>query len=508
MTAALDARQLERFRGIIATRLGLLFEESKLGFLSDVLRRRLESTTLDPDTYLSRLDSQPARDEVGALGRELTVSETYFLRNIEQFRAFTDIVLPERLAARASGRRLRILSLGCASGEEAYSVALLVRDRLGDAARDLSVVGVDVSSTMIEKARRGRFSSWALRQTPEHDRQRWFRADGGEFVLDEGLRASVRFEQRNLVEDDSRFWEDAAWDVVFCRNVIMYFVPEQTEALIGRIARGLCPGGYLFLGHAETLRGLSSDFHLRHTHGTFYYQRKDPAAQVRADSTGSSDTRPVPIVSLTSAMAEADTWVDAIRRASERVATLTDARSIERPGGSKAARVAPAWDLGMALELLRKERFGEALSLVDALPPETGRDPDVLLLHAVLLAHGGQLAEAEGACTRLLAFDDLSAGAHYLLALCREGAGDRAAACHHNQVAAYLDPGFAMPRLQLGLLARRAGDRVTARRELGHALVLLQREDASRVLLFGGGFGREALLALCQAEFVKSGGNA
>jgi chemotaxis protein methyltransferase CheR len=107
---------------------------------------------------------------------------------------------------------------------------------------------------------------------------------------------------------------------------------------------------------------------------------------------------------------------------------------------------------------------------------------------------------------RLLELDELSAGAHYLLALCREGAGDRAAASHHDQVAAYLDPGFAMPRLHLGLLARRGGDREAARNELGQALVLLQREDASRVLLFGGGFSRDALIALCRAELIRCGG--
>jgi chemotaxis protein methyltransferase CheR len=139
------------------------------------------------------------------------------------------------------------------------------------------------------------------------------------------------------------------------------------------------------------------------------------------------------------------------------------------------------------------------------LPSQLARDPDVLLLRAVLLTHGGQLEIAVEACKEVLAIDDLSAGAHYLLALCREGAGDRQGAVDHDQVATYLDPAFAMPRLHLGLLAQRAGDREAARRELGHALTLLQREDASRLLLFGGGFGREALLALCRSELARAG---
>jgi chemotaxis protein methyltransferase CheR len=93
-----------------------------------------------------------------------------------------------------------------------------------------------------------------------------------------------------------------------------------------------------------------------------------------------------------------------------------------------------------------------------------------------------------------------------VLALCREGAGDYAGAAERDQVAVYLDPAFAMPRLHLGLLARRAGDHEAVRRELQQALALLQREDASRLLLFGGGFDRGALLALCRAELQAIGG--
>ena len=143
--------------------------------------------------------------------------------------------------------------------------------------------------------------------------------------------------------------------------------------------------------------------------------------------------------------------------------------------------------------------------MLNALPSGTAKDPEVLLLTAVLLTHGGDLAEAEKVCTELLERDEMSAGAHYLMALCRESAGDGRSAADHDQVATYLDPGFAMPRLHLGLLARRAGDRKTARQELLQAQMLLQREDTSRLLLFGGGFGREALIALCRAELARCG---
>ena len=506
MTATIEATMVERFRTVIAARLGLLFDESKLAVLADVLRRRVDTSVHDVDTYLSRLEAQPDREELGALALDLTVPETYFFRNIDQYRALTEVVLPQRVASRITDRHLRILSLGCASGEEPYTIAMLVRDMLAEAGWEASICGVDVNPAVIERAKRGRFSAWALRETPERDRRRWFHSEGRDWVLDETIRASVRFEQRNLVEDDPQFWQRERYDVIFCRNVIMYFSPEQAQVVIDRVARTLCSDGYLFLGHAETLRGISTDFHLRHTHGTFYYQRKRSDAP-RSTPSQFPDSRQPPIASLATLTTDSDTWVEAIRRASERVTALTDSRERagDRPGD--ATRPASPWDLSLVVEMLRKERFADALTIVDALPPESSRDSDVLLLRAVLLAHGGQLDDAEYACRSLLELDELSAGAHYLLALCREGDGDRAAARHHDQVAAYLDPGFAMPRLHLGLLARRTGDHASARNELGQALVLLQREEASRLLLFGGGFSREALIALCRADLSRCGGH-
>jgi chemotaxis protein methyltransferase CheR len=287
--------------------------------------------------------------------------------------------------------------------------------------------------------------------------------------------------------------------VIFCRNVIMYFAPDPMRAAIARMADSLAPGGFLFLGHAETLRGLSDDFHLRHTHETFYYQRKSTNERPMGRAFPAARTAfppPAP------AEAFADAWVDAIRHATERVATLIPAT----PAAAPRLAAPPAWDRAGTIDLLRRERFAEALACVrQPAPPEREADPDKLLLEATLLAHAGRIEAAEDVCRRLLSIDELNAGANYVLALCREQAGDRAAAAEHDRVAIYLDSGFAMPRLHLGLLARRAGDHRSACRELGWALILLRREDASRLLLFGGGFNRDALMALCESALRTCG---
>lgn len=499
MPLALDRAEIEHFRSLVVRRLGLSFDDGKLDYLSDVLRGRIEAGGHAHGAgYLNRLAGPP---DWGA--------ETYFFRYWEHFRAFVEIVLP----ACSGPRELRILSAGCASGEEAYTLAILVQEHLPAPGGPSSVRihGIDINPSMIERATRARYSAWSLRETPPDLRERHFRPEGREFVLDASVRSRVSFEERNLVDPDPLFWREGAFDVVFCRNVTMYFPLEVSRAVIGRISGSLVPGGYLFLGHAETLRGVSEAFHLRQSHGTFYYQRRgahEPAPLSPPSAGRRAPAQPVaPVASLLDA---GESWVDVIRRASERIAALADApgrsERAGEPGKEERGSSRRPWDLSAAFDLVRKERFTDALTLLGALPAESEGDPDAQLLRAIILTNGGDLGGAQSVCRRILETDELHSGAHYLMALCLEHEGQRDGALEHDRAAAYLDATFAMPRFHLGLLAKREGDFERARREFEQALALLAREDASRILLFGGGFSREALVELCRAELRACGG--
>jgi chemotaxis protein methyltransferase CheR len=502
----------QRFRDWIAQRLGLHFDDAKLEFLAEVLDRRAGKLELARRPYLDRLEGADLDGERQALALELTVPETYFFRHIDQIHAFADVALPEAQTARGSVRKLNLLSAGCASGEEPYSLAMVVRERGADCGWRVDIRGFDLNPAMLAKAVRGRYSLWALRETPATSRRRWFRAVGKEFELDEGIRAAVTFQEVNLAQENAELWAPARYDVIFCRNVLMYFTPDSAQALVARLTRSLAPGGHLFLGHAETLRGLSNDYHLRHTHGTFYYQLKyAQRGDARQDNLAADFVvGPAPSVPDPS---WAKTWLETIQNASDHIQALTErptAESVLRgrgaAGGAAGGAAKTSVQLPVVLELLKNERFSDALDLLARLPAESAQDADVLLLRAALLTHSGQLGAAENVSMQLLERDELNSGAHYLLALCRESAGDRQGALDHYRSAIYLDSGFAMPRLHLGLTAKRAGDWEGARNELRQALLLLKREDASRLLLFGGGFGREALIALCDAELKSAGG--
>jgi chemotaxis protein methyltransferase CheR len=176
------------------------------------------------------------------------------------------------------------------------------------------------------------------------------------------------------------------------------------------------------------------------------------------------------------------------------------------PSTAPLVDTGPHPSLRRARELQRTERFAEALAVLGDAPASVRDDPDALLLRAALLTNAGNVDEARRACATVLALDDMSAGAHYLMALCEERVGDVTEAVSHDNAAIYLDPSFAMPRLHLGLLTKRQGDLARARRTLQEALTLLAREDAARLLLFGGGFSRDALQTMCRAELAACGG--
>ena len=517
MTPVPGRADIEQFRTTVTSHLGLQYEDAKLDYLADVIRQGMQSVGRarfeSCSAYLDHLDASPRGSaEWRALAEQLTVNETFFFRNTDNFLALAEKVLPERIRAKAQTKQLRILSAGCSSGDEPYSLAIMVREALPDfAAWDVKIIGIDINPAILHKASQARYSEWSLRSTSEDIRRRYFRADGADFVLAPEIQKMVSFEERNLVDEDSMFWQSLACDLVFCRNVLMYFTPETARGVVRRISQALLPSGFLFIGHAETLRGITPEFHLCHTHGTFYYQQRDisNAATIAswAAPPGESAIDLLPVVVETTA-----NWVDVIENAAMRIATLVNARTRlphqtapqatnDQPG-SQAAEAAPAraWDLSLVLEAVRQERFADALELIGALPADSHEDPDALLLRAVLLTNHGRLKESEEVCRRLLALDELNAGAHYLMALCSEHAGDANGAIEHGQTAIYLDPGFAMPHLHLGILAKRSGDNDTAERELGQALTLLAGEDASRILLFGGGFSRDALLQLCRTQ--------
>lgn len=481
LQAQISTDEVARFAHLIEHEFGLLLGGRELANLALLLRKRIEATgCAGASSYMDRIGNR-WREELDVLASLVTVTESYFLRSPEHLAALLASVIPE-LRCGDSLRPIRILSAGCASGEAAFSIAIeLLEDRRVELG-GISIAAFDLNPECVRRARSGRFSPWALRAVSQRILDRYFRRDGGEFVVAERVREMVSVEQRNLIDPDPAFWHPRAFDVIFCRNVLMYLSPRALEVAMNDFSRSLGADGYLFVGHAESLHGISRDFVLHSSNGAFYYRpRRDAGADDRTPARPQKRAAPALAQPFT---APPKPRADGKAGAAARV----------RNGSPKASATAMAKQLSDAISL------SEALSIIDLKPPERRDDPDVMLLTAALLSERGRLAQAEELCSAILASDSLNPTAHYVRALCAEHRGNRAAAIQGYRTAIHLDPDFAMAHLRLAFALKRGGDFEAARGEFEQAMLLLGREDPARLLLFSGGFSRQALLDVCRRE--------
>lgn len=536
MTRTRQSAEVARFRALLAEQLGWTFTDVDTRQLANALDLRAGELKLSHGEYLRWLTNGRPAEELAALAETLTITETYFFRHSDQFNALGEVALPHRVRSRASHHHLRLLSVGCSSGEEAYSLAITAHEAQPDPAWQITVLGLDANPAMLQRAAVARYSEWSLRETPTTTRRRWFTAHDNAVEVDSRIRATVTFRQYNVVDDDP-VWHVGDLDVVFCRNLLMYLTPVAAQVLVGRMTRALAPGGYLFLGHTDTLGSDPAGLEQQHARNAFFYRRPesaappyarpafpprpgDSAALARPTATTAvggpraSTVRPVSPTAIRSAAASLTSFGTASKGWAG--ATLAGRETTSRETAGRTAsdrrRVDPAVRQ-QALTLLRGEQFAAALAVVEASLPIPGRPgergspdrsiglpPADLLLYGVLLAQVGHPDAAAVVARQLLDLDGRHADAHHLLGMCLDDGAAVDSATGHYQRAAYLDPQFALPRLRLGLLARRRGDRRGATVELEAALDLLRYEHDERVTLFGGGFSRSSLIALCQSE--------
>jgi chemotaxis protein methyltransferase CheR len=435
-----------RFAALVEQRLGLHFEPAQWGELETLLAERAAGGV---ERYLDRLGSTSSQEEWKTLAERLTVGETYFLRHPTQLETLVEQVLPSFLRQSA---QVRVLCAGCSTGEEPYSVALMARESARVDVSRVRLLGIDVNPRAIAQARRACYSPWSLRAVPLSMREHWFQRTPAGFALQPKVRDQVIFEERNLLEEAPAFWAPGSFHAILFRNVVLYFPPEVMRKIIARMAQALVPGGYLFLGPSETLRGISEDFELLRSGDAFYYRLRQPAPPASVAPRSSPTPPPV----------------------------------------APPKEAAPPDGLDGVLRLLEEERYTEAWARLESLPQAS--QSRGMLLRAVLHLHAGRLDEAERMGRQLTSAGTSEAAAHYLLGLCLEQAGDEAGARTRYNAAVRADPTFALGHLRAGTLARRAGDVGSARVALRMALSLLPQEQPLHLSLFGAGFGRHGLM--------------
>lgn len=274
-TQANSADDFGPFIALIKQRAGLLFEGDSEQRLARVLRQRCsDDGTASLAEYYSRLYCDKA--EFKRLINLLTINETYFFREPDQISLLVDRLLPRLMAGRSPANPVRILSAGCSSGEEPYSLAIALTEKYGEAAAEMfTLVGADIDGAMLAKARLGRFPEFSFRAAPANVQARYFVQDGAAFVLKDALRHRVMFYEHNLLADaGSPALRD--FDVIFFRNVSIYFDDATRRLIQKKLAALMKAGGYLIVGTSETLANDFGLLQLIHDGSLFYFAKGRP----------------------------------------------------------------------------------------------------------------------------------------------------------------------------------------------------------------------------------------
>lgn len=243
-------RDLEALREAISSRYGFCIKESSIGMLAARVNTRAAAAGVSASEYALSLLAPPGNEqEFSLLAESILIGETHFLRTEPHFAALAGIVIATWRGTKAPKQRLRIVSLGCSTGEEPYSIAIVLREHLlPNEIEEVEITGVDASRNALALAREGLYDPFQLRDLSESRRHRWFSKEGNAWRIHPCLRESVRFLQHNILHP----LPFAGLDLVFCRNVLIYFSHACVASCLSEIHASLRHGGFLILGHSES----------------------------------------------------------------------------------------------------------------------------------------------------------------------------------------------------------------------------------------------------------------
>ncbi len=382
--ASIPPELLNMLRNLVEAESGVVLNDAKLSHLAAVVRGRMENLGIDegPDYLAFVSEGEGAAAERRELAAELLVGETSFFRTPALFHAFEKAILPG-LIEQGFVHPLPIWCAGCATGEEAYSVAIAALE--GSGGRHpvpATVRATDLHPRFLDAAREGIYAERSLRDLPGRIRERYFEPLGdGRYRVAEEVRRLVDFGEMNLIDFLSAPLPSARYAAIFCRNVMIYFRSDTTRRLVERFHESLFDGGVLFLGHSETLWGISDAFRLEQWEKIFHYRK--PRAEA-------GPPRPA-------------------------AAPRSSGSSAPRPAVQRAEPSPPAADRSPAMELV---------------------------LSAERRADEGRLEDAVAMCRQAAALDPACPEAEYLMAFLLRGHGRHAEALYHAERALERDPRF------------------------------------------------------------------
>jgi chemotaxis protein methyltransferase CheR len=403
------------------------------------------------------------QDHLKLLARHLTISETYFWREPRIFEALQEQILPELIRSRQNGGRLlRIWSAGCATGEEPYSIAVALK-RTVPGLRDwrVNILATDINPWILRKARAGVYFKWSFRDSPEWLKKEYFfcRDSGKSYEIIPELRDMVSFEYLNMAEDayPSPLNNTSAMDIIFCRNMLMYFSPEQSRRIIKKLSGCMSGGGWLIVGASELSYHSFPQFTPVHFHGAIVYRKLEAKKKL-------------PVF---------------LFEALEPLQKETPA--LEHPAGIKAFNEPSQFRADNKTPLAPDN--SEDVKIISKECVECDENKTVQTNHTGLVAHcarnladRGKLTEALALCEKAIAEAKLDPAIHYLHGIMLQENNCLEDAIASLKRAVYLDPDFVPANFMLGNLLLRKGNAKDGKKYFKYTLRLLGNRPDNDIL--------------------------
>ncbi len=460
MSFSSDGSVLEAFGKFLETRTGLHYAPERRVELGRAVSIMAGELGFPDATACMRhfLATEPTRNQIEILASHLTIGETYFFREPQSFQALAQTVLPPLIATRrqTGAPYLRIWSAACSTGEEAYSVAMLLDGMIPDIADwNITILATDINPRSLRRAMEGRYGEWSFRGVDTAIRQKYFETQDGRQVIIPRIRRMVSFAYHNLADDlyPSVTSNTNGMDIIFCRNVLMYFSFDRARQVVGNLHNSLVEGGWLVASSVEGSTELFQPFVNAQLPGATFYRKAASAAAAPWVPPPPQATPALPVSPLPPPLVP------------HAPPTAT------QPSATKGLDDL----LAQAQPLYQQGRYREAIALLMADPARLDGDGAALAMLARLHANEGRLEEAARWCQRALTIDRLTPERHYLLAMISQERGEMKQAAEALRRALFLDPGFVLAHFALARLALGDGRVAEARRHYRNTLELLRR---------------------------------
>lgn len=458
----------------IAERIGLHFPPERRADLERGLAGTAEELGFADAAACAQwlLSSSLTKAQLQVLASHLTVGETYFFREKRTFEVLAESVLPDLIRSRPNGeRRLRLWSAACCTGEEAYSLAILLHQVIPDLPDwHVTILATDINGRFLQKAAAGVYGEWSFRESPAWFKERYFhRTSDGRLAIRPEIKKLVTFAHLNLVEDvyPALATDTNAMDVIFCRNALMYFTPPQARKVVRNLRRALVDDGWLAVSPSEGSQALFPRFVPVNFPGAILYQKSD--AKVHTEQPGTRWPHREPVESI------APTFETPLRWTPPTPFALLPGTSPPFPPEAPVQPESAPTPIDVATSFYQQGRYAEAAeTLLASLPASAASDPPAFSLLARALANQGKLADALAWCDRWVAADKLDPSGHYLRAVVLQELGDHDPSRRSLQRAVYLQPGFVLAHFSLGNLARSHGKNDEAYKHFANASHLLR----------------------------------